>query len=234
MKSKNLGWIALVLLAGPMTASAVPIVWNEQGSGAGSSIATAQVIIDTAPNSLAAINGTLNAINPVVGSPFYEVDIYQIRIIDVGSFSARSVSGNPDDTALFLFDSAGLGVYMNDDTTTDLLAFLPSGDPAGPASNGLYYIAVALGGTEAFDASAISSFLAGGFTDIRGGNVLAGALDSWSPTFQSGNELLTYSIEFTGAAVAFPVPEPSTLALLLFGLVAVTLSRRRSANRLRC
>lgn len=211
--------------------AAAGIVWNEQAPGAGSLIATAQITMDSALNSLSAINGTLNAVSPVLGSPFYEVDVYRIGISDFSTFSARSVSSNPDDTSLFLFNSAGLGVYMNDDTVVDLLAFLPAGDPSGPASNGIYYLAVALGGTEAFDDTATPSFLPGlSFTDIRGGNPAAGALGSWSPTFQSGNELLSYSILLTGAIVA-AIPEPATLALALFGLAGVAASRRSALAR---
>ena len=166
----------------------------------------------------------------MLGSAFYEVDMYRIGISDFNTFSARSVSSNPDDTSLFLFNSLGLGVYMNDDTTTDLLAFLTAGNASGPSSNGIYYLAVALGGTEAFDdgATPIASFLGLGtslFTDIRGGNPAAGPVGSWTPTFQSGTERLDYSILLTGAVVA-GIPEPATIALVLFALAGVATSRR--------
>ena len=170
--------------------------------------------------------------NPVVGSAFYEVDMYRIGISNFNTFSARSVSSNPDDTSLFLFNSLGLGVYMNDDTMTDLLAFLTAGSALGPMSNGIFYLAVALGGIEAFDDIGVANFLAGGFTDIRGGNAAAGAVGSWTPTFQSGTELLNYSILLTGAVVA-GIPEPATIALVLFALSGVAASRR-SVQGARC
>lgn len=203
------------------------MVWNEQSPGAGSLIATAQATLDHAINPLSGINGTLNAVSPVLGNPFYEVDMFKIGISNFSTFSARSVSSNPDDTALFLFNSVGLGVYMNDDSSIGLLALLAAGNPSGPASNGSYYLAIALGGTEAFDASFVANFLAGGFTDIRSGNPAASTVGSWTPAFQSGNELLDYSILLTGAVVA-GIPEPATLALTLFALAGVAASRRGS------
>ena len=225
-------WLAASLLI--TSTAAASVVWNEQAPGAGSLVATAQVTLDSALNPLLGINGRLNLISPVASAPFFEVDMYRIGISDFNTFSARSVSSNPDDTSLFLFNSAGLGVYMNDDTALDFLAFLPAGDPSGPTSNGIYYLAVALGGTEAFDDGAIpiASFLGGLFTDVRGGNPAAGALGSWTPTFQSGNELLDYSIRLTGAVVA-RIPEPATIALVLFALAGVAASRR-SVHGARC
>ena len=223
-------WLAASLLI--TSTAAASVVWNEQMPGAGSLVATAQVTLDSAINPLSGINGRLNAITPVLGSAFYEVDMYRIGISDFSTFSARSVSSNPDDTSLFLFNSVGLGVYMNDDTSIDFLAFLAAGDPSGPTSNGIYYLAVALGGTEAFDDSFVANFLAGGFTDIRGGNAASGAVGSWTPMFQSGNELLDYSILLTGAVVA-GIPEPATIALALFALAGVAASRR-SARAVRC
>lgn len=216
-------WLAASLLI--TSTAAASVIWNEQAPGAGSLVATAQITLDSAINPLSGINGTLNAVNPVLGSAFYEVDMYRIGISNFNTFSARSVSSNPDDTSLFLFNSLGLGVYMNDDTTTDLLAFLTAGNALGPTSNGIFYLAVALGGTEAFDDIGVASFLAGGFTDIRGGNAAAGAIGLWTPMFNSGTELLDYSILLTGAVVA-GIPEPATIALVLFALAGVAASRR--------
>ena len=216
-------WLAASLLI--TSTAAASVIWNEQAPGAGSLVATAQITLDSAINPLSGINGTLNAVNPVLGSAFYEVDMYRIGISNFNTFSARSVSSNPDDTSLFLFNSLGLGVYMNDDTMTDLLAFLTAGNALGPMSNGIYYLAVALGGTEAFDDIGVDSFLAGGFTAIRGGNPTAGAIGSWTPMFNAGTELLDYSILLTGAVVA-GIPEPATIALVLFALAGVAASRR--------
>ncbi len=45
-----------------------------------------------------------------------DVDMYQLEICDIASFSASTVGGTTLDTQLFLFDASGLGIASNDDT----------------------------------------------------------------------------------------------------------------------
>lgn len=210
------------------TAASAGVVWMEQAPGAGDRIDTAQVTLDSGLNSLTGIQGSLRAVVPVGGSPVFEVDIYKIRVDGSVPFSARTESGNPvDDTSLFLFDSAGQGVYMNDDNGVDLLSALTD----RPLAIGFYYIAIALGGTEAFSdgASTLASFLAGSFSDVREGDPGAGPLQSWSSMFAAGTEsAFGYSIVLTGATVA-DLPEPTTLALALF-MVAGFAARSRAGS----
>ena len=99
---------AAFALALPGVASA-GFVWTEQAPGAGDLLATAQATYDSAFNTLDTISG---ALTNTTGA--YEVDLFRIRIADPAAFSA-TVHGDPLDFALFLFDEAGLGVFMSDD-----------------------------------------------------------------------------------------------------------------------
>jgi len=172
-KNLALATLAVAGLASYGTASA--LTWFEAPPGAGELIATAQITSGLGLPALDSIQGVLNTVTLVDELPRNEVDVYRIYVDDYMSFSARTVSSNPDDTALFLFDKAGKGVYMNDDNGVDLLSSLPTG---GPLVNDYYYIAVAIGGFSAWDAASGSVFLSGGFTDVLGGDPAAGAFRS--------------------------------------------------------
>lgn len=222
---------AVAALAGavavPGTASA-GFVWVESGpGGAGDVPATAQATYDSSFNTLDGIQGMLTSMVPVNGNPLYQVDLYKIRISDWAAFSATTdlAANGALDSALFLFDSSGSGVYMNDDTSAGMLATLPAGDAAGPVANGIYYLAVALGGTLALDGLSQAMFNGGNFTDVLGGNG-NGPLAAWAAGFPSFDESpWSYSIALTGATNS-DIPEPGGIALLLAGGIAAWLARR--------
>jgi hypothetical protein len=226
--------VAVTAIAGTVAFSAsasAGLIWNE--IGAGDLLGSAEVTFDSGPSTLSEIRGSLRSILPVNGGPgggsLYEVDLYRIYIDSPATFSARTtINSVPADTALFLFDAAGLGVYMNDDTSSSSLAELPAGDPAAPAAPGIYYLGIGLGGFLPYDVLTGALFLAGGFTDVLAGDPAAGPLASWSPLFATFSESpYSYDIALTGAQVAL-IPEPGTLALLLLaGLVGGLRSRRR-------
>lgn len=227
MKPMRLATIAMAI--GAMLASApasAAFIWSEQAPGAGETLATAQVTRGaTSLNAIDRIQGTLATTVPVGGNPRNEVDLYKIYIDDAAGFSARTESSNPDDTALFLFDASGLGVFMNDDNGFDLLSALP-----GVGADGFYFLGVALGGFSALDASLNSVFLSGLFTDVLGADPARGALAGWSEGFASFDDTgLSYDIALTGARVA--VPEPTTLALLGIAGFAAWRTRRPAVNR---
>lgn len=216
------------------TAALAGFVWNEAGPSAGDLLGTAQTTIGGGFNSLSGISGALTASVPIGGSPRYQVDLYKIRVSDAANFSAKTLGDGFSagfDTALYLFDAAGLGVFMNDDIAdaTGLNSLLPSGNASGPISDGIYYLAVALGGYVAEGANGSPSFLAGGFTDVLGGDAGAGALAGWSG-FDSFSELpLSYFIELTGASSA-ELPEPGTIGLVLAAGLGLWASRRRASR----
>jgi hypothetical protein len=72
-----------------------------------------------------------------------DIDMYRVCLDGGGSFSASSVGGTTVDTQLFLFDSAGHGVYANDDERDGVVqSVLPAGHPLTPRAHGEYFLAV--------------------------------------------------------------------------------------------
>jgi hypothetical protein len=205
-------------------------VWSEHGpGGAGDLLSTAQVTYDSAFNALDAITGSLSSSLGIGGNPVYQVDLYKIRLT-AATFSARTLDADFD-TALYLFDAAGHGVYANDDDGASLLSALPAGDAAGPLSDGVYYLAVAVGGFIAHDASNLSNFLASlSSTDVVAGDANAGPLAGWTPGFDNFEEAArSYRIALTGATNG-ELPEPASLGLALAaGLGALAARRQRKA-----
>ena len=215
------------------TLSALPAapIWTQVGMP-GDLPATAQVTVGVGP--LDAIVGAL----PVAVD---SVHMYQIRIVDFANFHASTVNAVTDlsfDTTLSLFDSAGRGVYFNDDAEPnldDIRAALPSGNPLGPQSNGLYYIA-------------ITGF--GRFPHSSGGAIFPAPVngeDVLGPTGPGGGQPISswngqdfsidgpYRIDLTGTEFA-QVPEPGygKVFVVLFAVyVTLRLARpRRNTNRL--
>jgi hypothetical protein len=232
MKRNTLAaWLTAAAIALPGWAQAS--VWVEGGpTGAGDLLNTAQITSTSGTNALTGISGSLTASVPVGGGPRYQVDLYQIRIGDFTTFSARTLDTGFD-TALYLFNATGFGVYMNDDMPdgSALTSLLPSGDASGPMANGLYFLAVALGGFVAEDLNGLSMFLAGGFNDVLGSDPGAGTLAGWGGFDSFSESPLSYFIELTGATGA-ELPEPGTAGLLLaaaLGLWATARARTRSS-----
>lgn len=225
--------LKLVALAGMLGAglalpgpSSAGLVWAE--FGAGDTLATAETTYNSAFSALDGIHGNLLATTAVDGAPLYQVDLYKIRIADVATFSARTTGSTAFDSALYLFDENGRGVYMNDDDGVGMLSGLPAGDANGPTSPGIYYLAVALTGYLAEDLSGLSLFLSGDFTDVLGGYPGAEALNGWTAGYPAFSEsALSYDIVLTGATNA-ELPEPASIALVLTGGLAAGLSRRRA------
>jgi hypothetical protein len=197
-------------------------IWNE--INAGSVPATAEFI--HGQGALTQINGNLDFdLNTLT----WGVDLYIIQITDAATFSAQSEDGpgNVSDPALYLFNAAGIGVYMNNDNSgSDFQATLPPGNPLGPLTNGLYYLAVAWGFSDALSFDSIFSldqFLdttgVYGPTGPGGSDPLAG----WNTSSAPGNFDLPahYTIDLVSAA-----PEPATLSLLIAAVTGLMLRRR--------
>ncbi len=212
--------------------SASAVIYTEVGD-AGQSLGTAQ-------NTGA---GVVQPLTSIFGSLLTDtdIDIFAINISDFASFSATTVNtltGNLD-TALFLFTSAGLPVYANDDDAGGMSvgSTLPPGNPLGPQVNGLYYLAISLSGAEPVNFANQLLFAMGNTsTDVRGPNPIAtGGLSDWdtSLVFGGGQFPAGYQIDLTGAQTV--VPEPSTYALCGLGVVLLLLAmakRRRAAAQI--
>lgn len=197
-------------------------------SGAGSTPATAQDLTGLYPTEIV---GTLSGTNP------NDVNMFKFDIMQPFDFSAITVPtilGVPD-TVLSLFDSSGVGVYLNDDISgSNTLSCLPSSDasnpcptPAGglgPLAPGVYYLAISRSANYPVDGSSNEIFSPVSSTDVVGPSV-TNPVAGWdgngfsSPDF----DLVNYDIVLTGT-----LPEPGTFGLLLgAGLVIGLLRRKR-------
>jgi hypothetical protein len=169
------------------------------------------------------------------------ISMFAIDITDFQDFSAQTLDvgafGLPD-TELFLFNSSGTGVYMNDDISGgDTFSCLPSatgGNPCpfgqgglGPTSNALYYLAIADSADSPWDAASVYLFLSGSSTDLLGPDPSAGPIAGWddgiftAPDFDLNN----YDISLTGVGTGTVVPEPAPWLLLLSALAGIWIFR---------
>jgi hypothetical protein len=210
-------------------------------------IGNAEVIPFNISNAVALNNifGTILQSNNVS-----EEDVYKIYISDPANFSVTtdkniSFAGsglNNFDTQLFLFNSSGQGVVMNDDTangngsSTAVQSTIPAGtlnataDPAG-----FYYLVIS--GAETIPATSSGQSIfpnqnEDGASGYQSTNVAApknnGVFTKYNSVADpSGN----YDLVLTGAETS-AVPEPSTISLLAFGATCgLAFVRRRLRAR---
>ena len=229
MLRTGLALLATALLTSPLHA----VTYTEIGD-AGRLRQTAQPTASTpaaANQSLTMIFGSLlNA---------GDVDLFAINITNPLSFSATTVNSLTStagaDTALWLFDSSGRPVFGNDDdpSGTTVTSTLSSGSSFGPLVAGLYYIGISLAGSEPVNFANINLFAFASSTSLRAPNPnAAGPLTDWDTTLANGTGTTfaaNYQIDLVGATTS-AVPEPSAVALSVFGalgLVAAAKRRRR-------
>lgn len=208
-------------------------------SGAGALPGSAQDITGLFPTE---ITGTLSNDTQ---DPLASVNMFILDIGEPGIFSVTMV-GLPfglSDSALFLFDSTGRGVMMNDDqdslgTTTSALSCLPSlvSNPCteslpagvGPISPGIYYLAISRAANYPLSTNG-EIFSPVNTTDVVGPDPANGGLDpinNWdggaftAPNNDDGN----YDLLINGAA-----PEPATWIMTGIGVLFV-LRRKFKVN----
>jgi hypothetical protein len=183
---------------------------------------------------LANILGNLSAPDP--RDDAFDIDMFGIFISDPAAFSASTVAAPGfyvDDPQLFLFNSGGVGVFMNDDDPSGMNGSQSAlgGLPFGFLS-GLYFLAIgwwdneplSSGGDLIFDALTSLAVSSDPVADWNS-NVLQ-ILDS--PT--------AYEINLTGALPSTAVAEPAEpvfttiLALCVAALFAQLRARRQPTS----
>jgi hypothetical protein len=218
--------IAFSLFAGVAVASSVAQaqIWAEIDSGgmngspdAGQSLATANVT--SGSGAITTITGRLVTTG--------DADLYQIRITDVGSFTATVAGGSSGDTNLSLFDASGVALAFNNND--------PNGGTGSRLTNmfvpsaGLYYLAISrndsFGG---FFGIPVDNLFVPIFPDTPN-NVELGPSTPGTVLFDwpvaGGFQLFNYnySISLTGAEYAVPGP----MAGSVLGLAGSAMLRRR-------
>ncbi|VEP14824.1 exported hypothetical protein [Hyella patelloides LEGE 07179] len=104
-------------------------------SDAGDTIETASVISNDSGDSVESISGFLSEVD--------DVDVYQIFLTGDGTFSASTVNDTEIDSQLFLFDASGIGIYSNNDSSSEIIqSTLPAENSLTPTTPGIYYLAI--------------------------------------------------------------------------------------------
>ena len=211
MKVTGIGFVALVvaaLTAG--VASASP--WSEVGDA--SALLPGQQT-----------NGT-GVLDLITGNftGYYDVDMYEIKVVDYTHFRASTVGLTTADTKLFLFNASGHGVTFDDDAGTSAQSTLTS---QFLTANGTYYLAVTRYNIiAATTGSAPGNYIWNGnpynVERAPDGPGAAGALAQWLGASMYADT--TYGVDLKG--VEYSVPEPGTLGLLTLG-AWVLVARRR-------
>lgn len=187
----------IFILSTTQIAYPAPLTWKEV-KDAGELIDTSQ--ITRGNKGLDSIAGELTG---------NDVDLYQIFINGTSDFSVNvwaDLSYNDseilddNDTVLFLFDSGGFEVLMDDDSGEGLLPEFQSGQ-ISDKNAGIYYLAFTLFGTRPISDD--------------------GRLVGWDYTMspQQGDYIL--SLGGVSSAAPAPVPEPGTILLLGSGLIGL-------------
>lgn len=236
--SKNLliTTVGTILFTLAATSSAQAVSFSEFDTGVyqdvGSTLDTAAAIQGSPDDSLDFIIGVLD----LNTAGLYDADLYKIYLTGGGTFSA-TITGNASDgnntpasnvAQLFLFDSAGNGIYGQAST-------LPANNPLTPLASGEYYLGITQTGL-APSFRPVSSFGRQDFIfdntrGLVGPKPDVGTLFDFAPgAFRDaiGKPVVRYQINLTGTT---PVPEPADgLGLLVIGVLG-TLAKLKANKK---
>jgi|GEM_PF-1333985 len=183
--------VCVVGAVGLLASTAGAQTWAEMGD-AGTTLAAGNITTGS---------GALTQITGAIGAAGADVDIYRIRILNLATFRASTVGGASADTQVFLFDSTGRGVTMNDDAVGTAFSQSTITGQFVPVA-GTYYLAVSqfdldpvAGGNEIW---ADQPYIAERIPDGPGA---AGTLSGWTggATVAQG---FAYTVTLAGAAFA--------------------------------
>ncbi len=147
----------------------------------------------------------VGALTTITGSitPNTDADMFRICLTGGGTFSATTdVGSNLNDPQLFLFNSQGLGVEVNDDISgQNLQSTLPAGG-LSPAAPGVYYLAISSYNTDPVSAGGL--IFPNTFPGVFGPTGPGGAspITGWTGAGVIGD----YTITLTGATFCSPPP----------------------------
>ena len=198
-------------------------------TNAGSTLATAQVITQG--------TGTLTDIVGMIDDDTSQVELFEIYLTTGASFSATTVSNTSNffDSELFLLNSAGIGVYENNDDLNSggTQSTLPTGNTFSPTTSGYYFLGLtsneidplSAGGT-IFNINANPSYLVLGPNGPGGATPLTGYQGTSTEIGTS-----PFDIKLTGVSIATATstPEPAYTVVLFLGLAILLLWKRKAA-----
>jgi hypothetical protein len=204
-------------------------IWHEGDGGQGDAGG-----LPGGANITAGSGGPLTDIIGALNNETAGADMYEIMITNPATFSA-TVTGNGANpivnSALYLFDSAGDGLFGNDNISGgNSLSAIPVGTTS-LLSAGLYYILIAPSGhLPAHGATDL-------FGDLTNTTAVQAALsalkingyDTSGTTPSPADTGKGYDIVLTGASFA-QTPEPATVALIGGGLLALGIWKRSRVN----
>jgi len=203
--------LAVTLFGASLACSASPLVWTESGDS-GETLATANDASGISP--ILGITGALSN-EPNAGPD--RVDLFRIDINNTSAFSALTIDDFSviADPVLFLFDAAGIGVAMDDESGGNGKARLTMPSNLAP---GTYFLAIAFAGMEPLDGNGDPIFDTFGDFSV----LSASPLDSWggSPFVIDPSVIGAYQIDIT-------LPETGTLLLASLAIALAARARRR-------
>ncbi len=176
----------------------LPPQWDENTNGggdAGDALATAQTPTGTDP--FVSIGGTFNT---------DDVDIYKIRICGGGAFNitTNTTPTGTQDTQLFMFDTNGAGVVMNDDQVGGAAGLRSTIDSTVAVPDGTYYLAVTRYDRDPLNAGGFPIWEDQPFQSVRAPDGLTNGGDitlaSWTGTFTATN--IGYELAMSGVCFA--------------------------------
>ncbi|MET0981428.1 MAG: DVUA0089 family protein [Telluria sp.] len=196
------GFISLAVSTLGSIALAAPI---PESGDAGDLPAAAQILGDV--GSISSISGRIESSR--------DVDMFQLSLASAATLSFLVSAASTIDSQLFLFNSAGAGLWANDDMGTSLDAQLTV-----PLASGDYYLAVGSWDRHPLEGTNLPIF------GSTGGMLLPplnpGIVTAWGGSGGIGD----YTINVAMA----PIPEPGTWLLTSAGVFAL-LGRRRLQRR---